>query len=874
MTAVGTADRQEDLVLVKHIDRLVEARFSDGNPFYFIVDTTRMQPLGLEVRRGFINCTLGSLKPKRTIMFGMSQAVMTMIQMGQRISPVFKQLELASNLDEALKLLAKNQAAAEKITPPASQLNEREQELLSALSSMIWNSDYNQRLQQLEPDDPFIDLYHAVASLQRDFQLLQDSNARSQQALAQANIQLAKRVKEKTQQLSQTEENYQLVVESASDGIVILDEGIVRYANPQMLALLGYTWDEVFGQPVERFASPGAQRAIEDMASRHYAGENINTRRDTALINKKSEPVPVEIHATLMPHEEQTTILAFVRDMTNRKRMEQAEKDARVLAETLRDAGTILSSTLDRREIINRVVNLAQRLVPYDVCEVFLVDENTSSLNRIINTDPAFDNYLVKSGNMTHNIAEWSTYRTILETSEPLFVADTHTYPNWVWIEETANIQSWMGVPVVIRDKVIAIISLYIDKPNFYTQEHFKNIQLFAHQASLALENAWLYEEATDRIKELSILNDIGEALSNIENVSDLFETICEKVMTIFEVNNFSVIIYHMETDDYSILYWMRDGKHQPVERRNVDFPLLLGVMKEHRSLLIKTREAYLAFPGIMNSWYKDLLMESWMGVPLTSSGKVVGVISTLTREAGKTFTDEDFALFNIIGSQVSAAIEKERLRKETENEAVSQERQRLARDLHDSISQLLYSQVLYVDAACKTMTAGQTAQALDYMRQMTDTSRQALRELRLMIYELRPQALQEHGLEQAIKNRLEQVERRTGINARLNSLLTDDLPLAVETELYYIIIEALNNALKHARAENIHINLYRENGDVVLEIMDDGQGFAPDTSKAGVGLKSMGERAEKLGGILTIQSDNDCGTSISLRLKVTEENV
>jgi len=106
LTLVGTADSEEDLALFKHIDRLYEAYFSDGNPFYLIIDTTLMQPLGLEVRRTFINRTLGGIVPKLAIMFGLSQTLMTMIQLGQRISPTLKQLELASNIDEALKLLA------------------------------------------------------------------------------------------------------------------------------------------------------------------------------------------------------------------------------------------------------------------------------------------------------------------------------------------------------------------------------------------------------------------------------------------------------------------------------------------------------------------------------------------------------------------------------------------------------------------------------------------------------------------------------------------------------------------------------------------------------------------------------------------------
>jgi len=872
LTLEGKADREEDLVLFDRITWLVETHFSDNTPFYMVVDISSMQQLGLDVRRGLINRTMGGLKAQRTIIFGGSQAARTMVNLGKKISPAFKQYEMVDTLQDALKLLGKKHADPPKGKPITSQLNEREQELLTTLSDMIWNSDYNRQIPDLEPGDPFGDLFHAVSSLQKDFQQLVDANARSRRALTDANLQLSQRVKEKTQQLTQTEENYQLVVESASDGIAILDDGIVRYANPQMLALLGYSWEEVFGQPLEKFASAGARKAIEDMVSRRrHAGENVHTQRDTSLINKQGEQLSVEIHATLMPYEGQSTVLAFVHDISNRKRMEQAEKHARQLAETLRETGTILGATLDRNQILGRMLQLVKQVVPYDVCEIFVVDEPTSRMNLLLNTDESQNEYSVLVAAKDSRMSEWPTYRKIIETQQPLIIPDTSAYPDWVIFNDDTNIISWMGVPVLIRDRVAAIISLYKHEIDFYTQEHFKNVQLFANQVNLALENAWLYEEANKRITELSILNEIGEAIARIDNLPELFDGIYNKVSTIFKVNNFAVVTYHEETDEFSILYWINDGIPQPYERRKVDFPPVAQVIATQRPLLIPDEVTFSTLLSAMNSHYNGLPLESWMGVPLLTSGKVVGVIAVLTREPGRSFTAEEFSLFNIIGSQVSASVEKERLRKEAENEAVIQERQRLARDLHDSISQLLYSQVLYADAAQKYLTTGRTTQSLDYMRQMTETARQALREMRLMIYELRPQALQEHGLEQAINNRLEQVERRTGINARFNCLVPDGLPLAVETELYYIIIEALNNALKHARAENIHINLYRENGEVALVVSDDGRGFDPGSGKAGIGLKTMRERAEKLGGTLEIQSDVESGSSINIKFKLEE---
>ena len=152
------------------------------------------------------------------------------------------------------------------------------------------------------------------------------------------------------------------------------------------------------------------------------------------------------------------------------------------------------------------------------------------------------------------------------------------------------------------------------------------------------------------------------------------------------------------------------------------------------------------------------------------------------------------------------------------------------------------------------------------------EIAQQALQEMRLLVYELRPLPLESEGLIGALEQRLETVERRAGLQARL--LVEGEIELAadLEEEVYRIVQEALNNALKHARASEVLVSARVADDSVVFEVADNGQGFDPaDThEKGGLGLISMQERATKIGGQLTISSVPGEGTKVTISVPLT----
>jgi signal transduction histidine kinase/ligand-binding sensor domain-containing protein len=227
---------------------------------------------------------------------------------------------------------------------------------------------------------------------------------------------------------------------------------------------------------------------------------------------------------------------------------------------------------------------------------------------------------------------------------------------------------------------------------------------------------------------------------------------------------------------------------------------------------------------------------------------------------------------------EMEQRVELEQALRQSEAErAVVEERNRLARDLHDSVTQSLYAVTLYADAAARLLSSGQAAAVGTNLQKLRRTAREALGEMRLLIFELRPPVLEQEGLAAALRTRLEAVEGRAGVQTALYAEGEGRPPSDVEEGLYRIAVEALNNALKHAQAHSISVTLELEPGEARLEVADDGAGFDPDAAcrSGGMGLRGMFERAEQMGGRLAVDSEPGRGTHVrvAVRYPVEEES-
>jgi signal transduction histidine kinase len=169
----------------------------------------------------------------------------------------------------------------------------------------------------------------------------------------------------------------------------------------------------------------------------------------------------------------------------------------------------------------------------------------------------------------------------------------------------------------------------------------------------------------------------------------------------------------------------------------------------------------------------------------------------------------------------------------------------------------------LYAEAGSRALTDGEPEPAASNLREIRDTTQEALGEMRLLLFELRPPLLEEHGLAAALRARLQAVAARSGLVTDFDSEGGERLPPDTEQELYRVAQEALNNVLKHAHAGRISVRLTVGNGQARLEVADDGVGFESNEAVEGLGLRGMRERVARLGGTLHLASAPGAGTCV-----------
>jgi signal transduction histidine kinase len=259
--------------------------------------------------------------------------------------------------------------------------------------------------------------------------------------------------------------------------------------------------------------------------------------------------------------------------------------------------------------------------------------------------------------------------------------------------------------------------------------------------------------------------------------------------------------------------------------------------------------------------------VRSSMTAPIRLGEDIIGAFGLSYCEP-RTFTPDEQRLLLSLAQRAALAIQNARLYEQSQWAATLEERQRLSRELHDSVTQALYGISLYAEAGARALAEGDVEPAANDLREIGETTQEALGEMRLLLFELRPPLLQEHGLAAALRARLQAVEARSGLVTDFLSEAEDRLAPDSEQELYRVAQEALNNVLKHAQAGRVSVRLGAANGRAILEIADDGVGFEQAfESNGGFGLRGIHEHVERLGGTLRIDTSPGAGTCVHVEV-------
>ena len=411
-------------------------------------------------------------------------------------------------------------------------------------------------------------------------------------------------------------------------------------------------------------------------------------------------------------------------------------------------------------------------------------------------------------------------------------------------------VRSWLGVPLTVKDRVIGMLSLDHGEPDYYSPRQAELALAFANQAAAAIENARLHQAEQNRQRELQTLLDVAAAASSSLELDEMLSAALDRLVSLVQASRVGVMLLNSQS-----------GELEPRMLRppQVISPEDLAEITAACGAVLDSGQPLYIAPDKARGF-----IEPGAILPLRARGQRLGVLAIIGAP-GKMFGEQQRALFESIADQLSMAVENARLYEQAEQAAVAAERSRLARDLHDAVTQTLFSSSLIAEVLPRIWERNpdEGRRRLDELRELT---RGALAEMRTLLLELRPSALEEAEVGDLLRQLAESITGRARVPVALEVEGECELEAKVKVALYRIAQEALNNVAKHARATQATVRFRCQAGQAELCIRDDGLGFDPQSvAPSSLGLGIMRGRAEAIGATLTIDSQPGEGTQVEV---------
>ncbi len=560
-------------------------------------------------------------------------------------------------------------------------------------------------------------------------------------------------------------------------------------------------------------------------------------------------------------------------EIAERKRAEEMLEQHAQKMTVLNILGHQVSASLVVEQIVTIVLGSITAIATPDLALIYLLPEDQLILQGVHPDTPTYgqNETQLQVGECLCGLA--------VSQGKSVFSADIHCDPRCtVEACQQAGMRSFAALLLQKSNQILGVLGLaWVRQRDFDEQITFW--ETMSNQIAIGLQNALLYEQVmghaeeleqrvASRTRELTALYEVTAVASQNLDLQTTLERVLERVLVAMESE--IGVIHLLDKTSGKLLYLAVQQGFSPdlaaqIETMPVGSGLAGWVIKYDKPLIVPDTSAdpRLIIPP------SDLGAKIYVGVPMRAGGQVVGTLSLFRETTQLSFSPAEITLLTSIADQVGVVIESTRLHQQAEQAAVIEERQRLARDLHDSVTQSLYSVTLLTETGRQAAAAGDMKVVENCLHRAEDVTLQALKEMRLLVYQLRPPTLEYEGLVRALQQRLDTVESRAGIEARLLVQGELEFTAAREEILYRITLEALNNALKHASATAVTVRICVDGELVRLEITDNGQGFDLDATAGtgGMGLAIMQERVEQLGGALTIVSSPGEGTTVKVAL-------
>ena len=365
---------------------------------------------------------------------------------------------------------------------------------------------------------------------------------------------------------------------------------------------------------------------------------------------------------------------------------------------------------------------------------------------------------------------------------------------------ERTEARSLLVLPLRARGRTLGTLSAYTRHPDAFHTRQVELLATFANQAAISLDNARLYGELQSRLEEMVGLQRLGTLLLEEHDFDRVLQSICQQLQRLTDAGGVGLAL--LEEDPRFLEMRTVVGPSADVLRGSripTDGSFAAEALRTNRSQ--RSDDAQ----NDPRGYRKSLVLgntRTILSVPMKTRLRTVGVLSVYNKEGEGGFTDRDAELATFFANQAAAAIENARLYEQTREYAVVEERNRLARELHDSVTQSLFSVTLLSEAALNLLDRDDPVKARERLERANELAQGALAEMRALIFQLRPMTLQEEGLLSAVKKHLSALRSRNGQVVELQVTGSERrLPAPIEDAAFGIIQESLNNVVKHANA-------------------------------------------------------------------------
>jgi len=572
--------------------------------------------------------------------------------------------------------------------------------------------------------------------------------------------------------------------------------------------------------------------------------------------------------------------------MTARRHLEQRVAERTRELATLLEISHSVASTLELEPLLGLALDHLGEVVPYDAASTMILRDQT--LDIAAYRGPIAHEEALQ---LAFSLDEAEANRAVVEGRKPIIVDDVRgDQPLARAIRETAGeeldtkydyIRAWLGVPLMVKDRVVGMLSLDHREPGYYTAGRADLAMAFANQVAVAIDNARLYEAEQERLEESERRRQVAEGLRDILSIlnsnralDEVLDAIVHQALQLLGADGGAVYRMCEEGNEVSIV--TAEGMPRAFSVIDAFPPAPTGaqnaITKRHPFVVpdFSREQAAAGLDDVpepvrkLSQAVQDRF-RAGITVPLLVEDEVYGAM-TLYYRAPRQFSDEEIELVTSFADQAALAIENARLRDEVEKAAVMAERSRLARDLHDAVTQTLFSSSLIADVLPRIWEAN-PEEGRRRLEELQELTRGALAEMRTLLLELRPSALVDAELSDLLRQLGESITGRARVPVAVDVVGSCDIPEEVKVALYRIAQESLNNVAKHAGATRATVRLRCEPDRVALRIRDDGKGFDPEeASPDSLGLGIMRERAEAIGAELTVESEVGQGTAVTLR--------